>query len=139
MEVDLYRWVLEKRELGLEVNDTDIREKAKEIVGDGKFRASKGWCYKFRKRFRLVSRAVTHTCKKITFTEEEVVRTADQNCIVKILKLFSLQEKHLQFHLFIEDYIYNRKVPLSRVYNIDQTPMRVVFPAKKTISPKGLK
>ena len=90
MEVDLYRWVLEKRELGLEVNDTDIREKAKEIVGDGKFRASKGWCYKFRKRFRLVRRAVTHTSKKMTFTEEDVVRTADQNCIVKILKLLSL-------------------------------------------------
>ena len=32
----MYRWVLEKRELGLEVNDTDIQEKAREIVGAGK-------------------------------------------------------------------------------------------------------
>ena len=35
--------------------------------------------------------------------------------------------------------MYNRKVPLSRIINMDQTPIRVVFPAKKTISPKGVK
>ena len=53
--------------------------------------------------------------------------------------LVLLQEKHLQFHLFIEDYVYNRGVPLSRILNMDQTPMRVVFPAKKTVSPTGAK
>ena len=74
MEIDLYRWVLEKRELGLEVNDADIRERAREILGDDNFKASRGWCYKFRKRFRLVRRAVTHTSRKMTFTEEDVVR-----------------------------------------------------------------
>ena len=35
--------------------------------------------------------------------------------------------------------MYNRGVPLSRIFNMDQTPMRVVFPAKKTVSPKGAK
>ena len=73
MEINLYRWVLEKRELGLEVNDTDIQKKAREIVGDDEFKASRGWVYKFRKRFRLVRRAVTHTARTMTFTEEDVV------------------------------------------------------------------
>ena len=73
----MYRWVLEKRELGLEVNDTDIQEKAREIVGAGKFTASKGWCYKFKKRFRLTRRAVTHNSRKMTFTEEDVVSNGE--------------------------------------------------------------
>ena len=60
------------------------------------------------------------------------------NCVKSDNFIFS-QEKHLQFHLFIEDYVYNRGVPLSRIFNMDQTPMRVVFPAKKTVSPKGAK
>ena len=74
MEIDFYRWVLEKRELGLEVNDTDIRKKAQEIVGDVKFKASRCWCCKFCKRSRLVHRAATHTSRKMTFTEEDVVK-----------------------------------------------------------------
>ena len=73
MEIKVYRWVLGKRELGLEVNDTDIRKRAQEIVGGDKFKASRHWCFKFRKRFRLVRRAVTHTSRKMTFTEEDVV------------------------------------------------------------------
>ena len=73
MEIDVYRWVLEQRELGLEVNDTDIQKRAHEIVGDDNFKASRFWCYNFRKRFSLVRRAVTHTSRKMTFTEEDVV------------------------------------------------------------------
>ena len=45
MEMELYRWVLEKRELGLEVNDPDIRQRVLEIVPgsseQSKFEASK--------------------------------------------------------------------------------------------------
>lgn len=82
MEMELYRWVLEKREQGLEVNDTDIRERALEIVPgrseQSKFKASRHWCYKFRKRFRLVRRAVTHTARKMIFTEEDVVSISEQ-------------------------------------------------------------
>ena len=82
MEMELYRWVLEKRELGLEVNDTDIRERALEIVPgsskESKFKASRHWCYKFRKRFRLVRRAVTHTARKMIFTEEDVVSISER-------------------------------------------------------------
>ena len=74
MEIALYSWVLGQREKGLEVNDTDMRDEARKIVADDKFKASRGWCYKFRKRFRLVRRAVTHTSKKMTFTAEDVVR-----------------------------------------------------------------
>ena len=74
MEIELYRWVLEKRELGLEVNDADVQKRARELVGHDKFKASRGWVYKFRERFRLVRGAVTHTSRKMTFTEEDVVR-----------------------------------------------------------------
>ena len=95
MEIDMYRWVLEKRELGLEVNDTDIRKRAAEIVSDDKFKASKGWCYKFRKRFRLVRRAVTHTSRKMTFTEEDVVRITERSLTVSSLNFVYLYRRNI--------------------------------------------
>ena len=124
MELEVYWNILERRNNGLEVSNKDIQELAKEIIqrdsGDMDFKASNPWCNKFMKRFSLVRRATTHTSRKVTFSEADLVA-------------------HEQFFLEIKEHIHNQKTPHSRILNMDQTMIRVVAPGKTTVSPKGMK
>ena len=77
MEIQVYQNILERRNNGLEVSNKDIQEMARTIVqqdfGDMDFKASDQWCNKFMKRFSLVRRAITHTSRKVIFSEADLV------------------------------------------------------------------
>ncbi|GAU88930.1 hypothetical protein RvY_01543 [Ramazzottius varieornatus] len=119
MQDEVYLYVLDQRYLGIEVRNSSIKEKALEIVkrdhGENTgFKALDHWCCTFKKRYSLVTRAVTHTARKTTFTAEDL-------------------EIHEKFFCAIEDHVNMANLPKSRVLNMDQTMVRVVAPGKKTI------
>ncbi|GAV00218.1 hypothetical protein RvY_11100 [Ramazzottius varieornatus] len=124
MEVEVHQLTLAQRALELELRNIDLQDKAREIVlrdhGVTDFKASDMWVLRFRRTFKLVYRAITHIGRKLTFTAADL-------------------ELHQFFFLQIQEYIYNKTTPKSRIVNSDKTMVRLVSPGKKTISPKGLK
>ena len=87
MEIQVYQSVLDQRNNGLEVSNKDIQEMARQIVekdfGDTNFKASNQWCNKFMKRFSLVRRATTHTSRKVTFSDADLVIRAEDLGIIQ--------------------------------------------------------
>ncbi len=53
MERKLFRWYYNTILEGTKVTTKDFKEKAQEFSNYSKFRASKGWLQKFRKRYTI--------------------------------------------------------------------------------------
>ena len=77
VESETVKWVLEEADDGILITNSDMAEKAKEIAADQNipnFKASPGWITKTKRKTGLSLRKVTHTARKIEFSEEDLVR-----------------------------------------------------------------
>ena len=71
IESEIDKWVMDEREKGVAITNSDIQSKALELSereNIEKFAASLGWIYKFKQRHNLVTRKVTN---KTSYTEQE--------------------------------------------------------------------
>ena len=71
VEKEIDKWVIDERERGIAISNSDIQSKALELSereNIDKFLASLGWIYKFKQRHNLVTRKVTN---KTSYTEQE--------------------------------------------------------------------
>lgn len=76
LEVELHVWILSERAKCRVVRHSDIIEKALQIAareGFDKFKASHCWLDKFKKRFRLGYRKMTHDSRKTEFSDKDLV------------------------------------------------------------------
>ncbi len=116
MDESLIAWVKEQRKDGIAISGTMLKMQAKRKAEDHDFSASEGWLRSFKRRHSLSTRASTSIGQKLPADHEE--------------KLLSFQRYIIQLR---KKYEY----PLSRIYNMDETPVRFDMPPNRTLHPIG--
>ncbi|XP_055334985.1 tigger transposable element-derived protein 6-like [Paramacrobiotus metropolitanus] len=123
IEDALYEFLLAERKKGLIVTRLELKKRALELAqveGAPTFKASDGWLTSFLKRKCLRYRVPTQHARKSEFTEEDL-------------------EEELEYFLRLHNSIVLDETPADRVFNFDQTMIRLVAPKPKTLSPIGVK
>ena len=103
MEVELHRWIMERRNAGQIVDGNIIRQEARNLATRmeiSNFNCSGGWFWRFLKRKKLRLRRVTTIGRELPTNGKETV---------------------LQFMSACNNHIGNNQVPLNEIYNMDQT------------------
>ena len=101
---------------GIAVSGLLLRLKAKEFSDDPSFKASRGWYDKWKRRHSVSMRTKTTLAQRLP---------AD------------LKENIVQFHRFVIAARRRADYPLSRIYNMDETPMRFELPSSRTLEFSG--
>ena len=104
LDMSLYQWVLEMRDLHLPVHNAQIKWKAIEMIKPShpSFKASTGWLTRFKTRHSLVNRQQTSVQQKLPARLEDKLRRFLED-------LRALQIQH--------------KFDKSLIINMDETPM----------------
>jgi len=103
LEGELYAWITERRSAGQVVDGNGIREQARQIairMEIRNFKCSAGWFWRFLKRMKLRLRRVTTSGRELPKNGKDTV---------------------LEFISTCSNHIVNNQVPLSEIYNMDQT------------------
>ena len=93
-----------------------LRLKAKEFSDDPSFKASRGWYEKWKRHHSVSMRTKTTLAQRLP---------AD------------LKENIVQFHRFVIAARRRADYPSSRIYNMDETPMRFELPSSRTLEFSG--
>lgn len=93
-----------------------LRLKAKELSTDPEFKASDGWYTNWKRRHSISMRAKTTLAQRLP---------AD------------MEDKVIQFHRFVLRFRQRWGYDLSRILNMDETPMRFELPATRTLEFTG--
>ena len=93
-----------------------LRLKAKELSTDPEFKASDGWYTNWKRRHSISMRAKTTLAQRLP---------AD------------MEDKVIQFHRFVLRSRQRWGYDLSRILNMDETPMRFELPATRTLEFTG--
>ena len=93
-----------------------LRLKAKEFSTDPTFKASLGWYQNWKQRQSVSLRAKTTLAQRLPE---------------------DMEEKIVQFHRFIIAARQRAGYPLSRIYNMDETPMRFELPSTRSLEFTG--
>ena len=93
-----------------------LRLKAKEFSTDPAFKASLGWYQNWKRRHSVSFRAKTMLAQRLPE---------------------DMEEKIVQFHRFIIAARQRAGYPLSRIYNMDETPMRFELPSTRSLEFSG--
>ena len=93
-----------------------LRWKAKELCSDPEFKASLGWYQNWKKRHAISFRTKTTLAQRLPQ---------------------DLEEKTIQFHRFVIAARQHRGYSLSRIFNMDETPMRFELPSSRTLEFSG--
>ena len=102
--------------VGIAVSGLILRLKAKELSDDPAFKASRGWYEKWKRRHSVSMRKKTTLAQRLP---------AD------------LEENIVRFHRFVIAARRRADYPLSRIYNMDETPMRFELPSNRTLEFSG--
>lgn len=102
--------------IGFAVSGLMLHLKAKELSTDPTFKASLGWYQNWKRRHSV------SFCAKTTLAQ----RLPDD-----------MEEKIVQFHRFIIAARQRAGYPLSRIYNMDETPMRFELPSTRSLGFTG--
>ena len=102
--------------IGFAVSGLMLRLKAKELSTDPSFKASLGWYQNWKRRHSVSFRAKTTLAQRLPD---------------------DMEEKVVQFHRFIIAARQRIGYPLSRIYNMDETPMRFELPSTRTLEFSG--
>ena len=89
-----------------------LRLKAKELSGDPSFKGSRGWYEKWKRCHSVSMRKKTTLAQRLP---------AD------------LEENIVRFHRFVIASRRRADYPLSRIYNMDETPMHFELPSSRTL------
>ena len=101
---------------GIAVSRLILRLKAKELCSDPQFKASLGWYQNWKK------------CHAISLqTKTTLAQRLPQD----------LEEKTIQFHRFVIAARQRHGYSLSRIFNMDETPMRFELPSSRTVPVKS--
>ena len=142
LDDDLHSWILAERKKGLGVLNFQVKQKALELAaqkGYTMFKASHGWIAEFKRRKNLIYRCPTKTARKETFTDEDLVSKTAIGFIYSFLYSEWLQREEEAFLDRIKKIKVVDFIPHDRIYNLDQTMVRLVSPHAKTIATKGEK
>ena len=101
---------------GIAVSGLILRLKAKEVCSDPDFKASLGWYQKWKKRHSISLRTKTTLAQRLPQ---------------------DLEEKTVQFHRFVIALRQRYGHSLSRLFNMDETPMRFELPSSRTLEFSG--
>ena len=101
---------------GLSVNGMMLRVKAKELSTDPEFKASLGWYSNWKRRHSISMRAKTSLAQRLP---------AD------------MEDKVVEFHRFVLRSRQRWGYDLSRILNMDKTPMQFELPATRTLEFTG--
>ena len=93
-----------------------LRLKAKELSDDPSFKASSGWYEKWKRRHVVSMRTKTTLAQQLPA---------------------NLEENIVWFHLLVIAARKRGDYPLSRIYNMDETPMRFELPLNQTLEFSG--
>ena len=93
-----------------------LRQKAKELSADPGFKASLGWYQNWKRRHSVSFRAKTTLAQRLPD---------------------DMEEKVVQFHRFIISARQRVGYPLSRIFNMDETPMRFELPSSRSLEFTG--
>ena len=101
---------------GIAVSGLILRWKARELCSDPEFKASLGWYQNWKKHHAMSFR-----------TKTTLAQWLPQN----------LEEKTIQFHRFVIAAWQRHGYLLSRIFNLDETPMRFELPSSRTLEFSG--
>ena len=101
---------------GIAVSGLILQWKAKELCGDPEFKASLGWYQNWKKRHAMSFRTKTTLAQRLPQ---------------------DLEEKTIQFHRFVIAAQQRHGYLLSRIFNMDETPMRFELPSGRTLEFSG--
>ena len=123
LEQAVFDWFEARRQSGYNVSRLAIRFRALRLAKSGKFpaesfTASQGWCTRFMKRNQLSLRQRTKIAQKLPHELDE--------------KVLSFQKYVIARRKFFE-------FPLSRIGNMDETPMFFYMPGTRTVNKAGEK
>ncbi len=93
-----------------------LRLKAKEFCDDPEFKASLGWYQRWKRRHSISLRTKTTVAQRLPS---------------------DLEEQTVKFHRFVIAARQRYGYPLSRIYNMDETPMRFELPSSRTLEFSG--
>ena len=93
-----------------------LRLKAKEFCDDPAFKASVGWYINWKRRHSITPRTKTTLAQRLPN---------------------DLKEQTVKFHQFVIAARQRRGYPLSRIFNMDETPMRFEMPSSRTLEFSG--
>ena len=93
-----------------------LHQKAKELSADPAFKASLGWYQNWKRRHSVSFRAKTTLAQRLPD---------------------DLEEKVVQFHRFVIAARQRVGYPLSRIFNMDKTPMRFELPSSRSLEFTG--
>ncbi|XP_055340969.1 tigger transposable element-derived protein 6-like [Paramacrobiotus metropolitanus] len=122
IEDDLYEFVMAERKKGLIVTRFELKERALNLArakGAPTFKASSGWLTEFLKKRCLRYRVPTRHARKSVFTEQDL-------------------DDELDYFLRLHNSVVLDGTPNDRVFNFDQTMIRLVSPKPKTLTPFGV-
>ena len=101
---------------GIAVSGLILQWKAKELCGDPEFKASLGWYQNWKKRHAMSFRTKTTLAQRLPQ---------------------DLEEKTIQFHRFVIAAQQRHGYLLSRIFNMDETPMQFELPSGRTLEFSG--
>ena len=101
---------------GIAVSGLILRLKAKKLCSDPDFKASLGWYQNWKKRHAISFRTKTTLAQRLPQ---------------------DLEEKTIQFHQFVIAAGQRHSYSLSRIFNMDETPMRFELPSSRTLAFSG--
>ena len=101
---------------GIAVSGLILRLKAKELSSDPDFKASLGWYQRWKKHHSISLRTKTTLAQRLPQ---------------------DLEEKTIQFHRFVIALRQRYGHSLSRLFNMDETPMRFELPLSRTLEFSG--
>ena len=125
LEIDLLKWITEKRNNGLAILPSLVRLKALDMtknekygIPEGQFKAGNHWCQPFMKRNGLSLRQKTTLAQRLPDDYEE---------------------KIMRFHRYIIDLRKEHSYPLHVIANMDETPLTFDMPSNRnrTINSSG--
>ena len=118
LDLSLYQWVLEMRDLNLPVHNSQIKRKAIKMIKPShpSFKASTGWLTRFKTRHSLVNRRQTSVQQKLAVQLEAKLKGFFED-----LKALRIQ------HNFDK----------SLIINMDETPMWFDMPSSTTVDVQG--
>jgi len=102
--------------IGFAVSGLMLRQKAKELSADPGFKASLGWYQNWKRRHSVSFRAETTLAQRLPD---------------------DMEEKVVQFHRLIIAARQQAGYPLSRIFNMDETPMLFELPLSRTLEFTG--
>ena len=124
LEQAVYQWLLAQREKKIAVKYVRIRSAAKRIANNKKinvdgFKFSDNWINRFCRRYSLSSRCKTHQAQENQMTKEEKMEKVSD--YLKSVRHFS------------------STYDACNIINMDETPVYIDMPHRRTIHPKGSK